>query len=118
MSDPNIETDLWLRPWWERILALLGFSEGEVYNVDDVTGRIEKAFNDVNIPIPMVLNCPGILPDRTVCGARHLDVGEFATKPHHTHACQACGNVWRPAVRYTVGVQFLPGFKNDGIVHP
>jgi len=55
--------------------------------------------------IPMLLWCP-------MCGARHVDRGEFATKPHHTHACQSCGNVWRPAIVATVGVQFLPGFKD------
>ncbi len=58
-----------------------------------------------NKPIPMLLWCPK-------CGARHIDEGEFATKPHHTHACQECGLVWRPALAYTIGVQFLPGFKN------
>lgn len=58
------------------------------------------------IPIPMRLPCPA-------CGAIHLDVDEFATKPHHTHACQECGNVWRPAVVNTVGVKFLPGFRNE-----
>ena len=57
-------------------------------------------------PIPMILTCP-------MCGARHIDKGEFATKPHHTHACQACGMVWRPAIEPTVGVQFLPGFKDE-----
>jgi rubredoxin len=57
-------------------------------------------------PIPMLLWCPS-------CGKRHIDVGEFATKVHHTHACQHCGMVWRPAVVATCGVQFLPGFKND-----
>ena len=57
-------------------------------------------------PIPMRLTCPG-------CGALHIDKGDFAAKPHHTHACQSCGMVWRPAVVATVGVQFLPGFKND-----
>ena len=57
-------------------------------------------------PIPMLLWCPE-------CRARHLDVGEFATRPHHTHACQQCGHVWRPAIVHTVGVQFLPGFKNS-----
>lgn len=56
--------------------------------------------------IPMILRCPS-------CNARHLDVGEFATKPHHTHACQNCGTCWRPAVEPTTGVQFLPGFKNE-----
>lgn len=55
--------------------------------------------------IPMILTCP-------TCGKRHIDVGEFATKPHHTHACQHCGMCWRPAIVPTVGVQFLPGFKN------
>jgi hypothetical protein len=57
-------------------------------------------------PIPLLLWCPA-------CHARHLDEGEFAEKPHHTHACQSCGLAWRPAVAATVGVQFLPGFKND-----
>ncbi|HVY79842.1 MAG TPA: DNA-directed RNA polymerase subunit alpha C-terminal domain-containing protein [Steroidobacteraceae bacterium] len=46
------------------------------------------------------------------CGTLHIDEGEFATKPHHTHACQSCGEVWRPAIVATVGVRFLPGFKN------
>ena len=58
-------------------------------------------------PVPMLLWCPE-------CGERHIDVGEFATKVHHTHACQSCGMVWRPAVAPTVGVQWLPGFKNRG----
>ena len=57
-------------------------------------------------PIPMVLHCPE-------CRARHIDEGDFATKPHHTHSCQSCGLTWRPSVVATVGVQFLPGFKND-----
>lgn len=59
-------------------------------------------------PIPLRLTCPQ-------CGALHVDRGEFATKPHHTHACQECGMVWRPAVVETVGVQFLPGFKDATI---
>ena len=58
-------------------------------------------------PMKLLLWCPD-------CGARHIDVGEFATKLHHTHACQSCGMVWRPAIEPTVGVQWLPGFKNDG----
>lgn len=57
-------------------------------------------------PIPMYLTCPS-------CNARHVDAGEFATKPHHTHSCQTCGLTWRPAVVATVGVQFLPGFKDE-----
>jgi hypothetical protein len=61
--------------------------------------------NAVAIPVHMILHCPE-------CGGRHIDAGEFATKPHHTHACQHCGFVWRPAVVPTVGVQFLPGFRD------
>ncbi len=56
-------------------------------------------------PIPMRIICPR-------CSELHIDEGEFATKPHHTHACQECGEVWRPAIVPTVGVRFLPGFKN------
>jgi len=56
-------------------------------------------------PIPMILHCP-------MCHARHIDEGEFATRPHHTHSCQTCGHCFRPALINTIGVQFLPGFKN------
>ena len=56
--------------------------------------------------VPMRIPCPD-------CGKLHIDEGEFATKAHHTHACQNCGNVWRPAVVNTIGVRFLPGFKNE-----
>lgn len=56
-------------------------------------------------PIPMRLPCPE-------CRKLHVDRGAFATKAHHTHACQFCGHVWRPAVEETVGVRFLPGFKD------
>lgn len=56
-------------------------------------------------PIPMLLWCPE-------CGTRHIDTGEFEDKVHHTHACQSCGMVWRPAIVPTRGVEFLPGFKN------
>ena len=55
--------------------------------------------------VPMLLWCPE-------CTIRHIDEGEFATRVHHTHACQHCGHVWRPAIVPTVGVMFLPGFKN------
>lgn len=55
--------------------------------------------------IPMLLYCPE-------CGGRHIDENEWAGKAHHTHACQHCGMVWRPAIENTLGVQFLPGFKN------
>lgn len=61
--------------------------------------------------IPMLLWCPK-------CGGRHIDRGEFATKDHHTHACQFCGMVWRPAVVPTRGVQFLPEFKDDEMTAP
>jgi hypothetical protein len=56
-------------------------------------------------PLEMIMCCPA-------CLNRHIDEGEWASRPHHTHACQHCGVCWRPAVGPTVGVQFLPGFKD------
>jgi predicted RNA-binding Zn-ribbon protein involved in translation (DUF1610 family) len=67
--------------------------------------RLTRLLNERGAPIPMLLGCPG-------CGKRHVDRGEYATKPHHTHACQECGMCWRPAIVATVGVRFLPGFKD------
>lgn len=74
--------------------------------IDKVTGWYREATEKLDVPVPMRLLCPR-------CGRLHIDEGEFATKPHHAHACQNCGEVWRPAVVATVGVQFLPGFKNE-----
>ncbi len=60
-------------------------------------------------PIPIRLNCPE-------CGELHIDEGRFAKKVHTTHSCQHCGMTWRPAVVPTVGVRFLPGFRDTPIV--
>ncbi len=65
---------------------------------------LEKLHADYTIP--MIINCPE-------CGDRHIDEGEFAEKAHHTHACQSCGFVWRPAKVNTHGVKFLPGYSNE-----
>lgn len=67
--------------------------------------RLERQLDAPEQPVPMIMFCPS-------CSMRHIDEGEWATKPHHTHACQHCGVVWRPAVVNTVGARFLPGFKN------
>lgn len=56
--------------------------------------------------IPMILTCPS-------CGERHIDEKGFEHVAHHTHACQHCGFVWRPAKVNTHGVRFLPGYKNE-----
>ncbi len=47
-----------------------------------------------------------------MCGARHVDKGDFATKPHHTHSCQECGGSFRLQKEATVGVAFIPEFKD------
>lgn len=66
-------------------------------------------------PVEIMIHCP-------VCHTKHVDVGEFKTKLHHTHACQGlledgslCGNVWRPAHVPTRGVDALSGFVNAGV---
>lgn len=56
--------------------------------------------------VALILVCPG-------CGERHVDKGRFAEKPHKVHACQHCGLPWQPALHETVGVRFLPGFKDE-----
>ncbi len=29
------------------------------------------------------------------CSARHIDRGEWSTRPHHKHLCASCGKLWR-----------------------
>jgi rubredoxin len=93
------------------IADMLGIGSSENFvDLQDVIDEIQKQKSQRNspVPVPMYLTCPK-------CNARHIDTGEFATKSHHTHSCQSCGLTWRPAVVPTVGVEFLPGFKNEDI---
>lgn len=76
---------------------------GEVLELPPFLMRTDKGAD--NETIPMILFCPD--------GHRHIDEKNFATVPHHTHACQECGIVWRPAKVNTHGVRFLPGYRND-----
>lgn len=80
-------------------------SAAVVEAADRPRDAVTMSADDMPSPIPLLLWCPG-------CGERHIDGGTFASKPHHTHACQNCGMVWRPSIRPTVGVLFLPGFKD------
>lgn len=49
-------------------------------------------------PVPHILSKPRV---------------KQALARHHTHACQECGIVWKPAKCNTHGVQFLPGYRNE-----
>lgn len=50
--------------------------------------------------IRMLLQCPE-------CFERHIDEGEWVTRPHKVHECQKCGHQFKVCDRPTVGVQFL-----------
>jgi hypothetical protein len=114
-----------LRDEKSRCLALrIDFDKADVVEVVKLwlkdarpvsTGSIGRASAE-EMPIPMRIPCPGTVERdgmQVPCGVLHIDEGEFATKPHHTHACQSCGMVWRPAIVPTVGVRFLPGYKSE-----
>lgn len=93
--------------WLHKADLVLSAIDGDAVNLMKSRWTASGIFHRFgDLPIPMLLWCPE-------CGKRHVDEGEFATKYHHTHACQHCGHVWRPAVAFTVGVQFLPGFKDE-----
>lgn len=66
---------------------------------------LEKGKLGPQYAIPMILTCPS-------CGERHIDEEAFEKVAHHTHACQGCGLIWRPAKVNTHGVWFLPGYTN------
>lgn len=88
----------------------------------DMRVEIARLSNLVRIykpvgPVPLVMYCPA--------GHPHVDEGEWATRPHKTHQCQAnvfgdcmcyhrekckciCGLEWRPAEFATVGVRARP----------
>lgn len=51
-------------------------------------------------PMAALLWCP-------FCNIQHIDEGEWATRPHHTHLCHACGEKWR-VEPYFYGVEAPP----------
>ena len=59
--------------------------------------RVDLLEKRLATPIPMVLMCPN-------CGFNHIDLGEWATRPHRTHLCLNCNAKWRPSNTATVGV--------------
>lgn len=89
-----------------------------VYRVrSENLGLLLKLAQQALAPVAILIHCP-------ICHTKHIDEGAFATKKHHTHACQGfvvddngkrrrCGHVWRPTLVPTVGVEALPGFINE-----
>lgn len=114
ITEPCVLHAEWAREWVNssskveggKVEGLKGRPDPE-HVVEATASPIERPLP----PIPMILWCP-------CCGTRHIDVGVFEHKFHHTHACQHCGMGWRPAIVYTVGVQFLPGFKDGEEIKP
>lgn len=85
-------------------LSIQGLKNSDILRIADTAMECSVPVEEPG-PVSILLWCPS-------CHTRHVDLDEFVTKPHHTHACQGCGMVWRPAIVATVGVQFLPGFKD------
>ena len=95
-----------LRALWDARCGTIASVQARLTEAEGLLASRVMPCPECTEPVPIRLECP-------TCGELHIDEGEFATKPHHTHACQHCGAVWRPAVVATVGVRFLPGFKNE-----
>lgn len=82
--------------------------EGSQINVKVIINWLvihaSAALRKLEEPVPLILECPK-------CGERHIDPPSM--RPHKTHACQNCGFNWAPASQPTIGVEFLPGCKNE-----
>lgn len=53
----------------------------EVQRLRAVAERLTRAY--VAVAPREVMRCPH-------CNAQHIDIGEWASRPHHTHQCQHC----------------------------
>lgn len=93
----------------EKIENMLGAHKDGVYRLearDNLAEIVEFLLDharqsvESTEPIPLILFCPA-------CGHQHIDEGEWATKPHKTHLCEACETDWRPSMKPTVGVRML-----------
>lgn len=71
--------------------------------------RVKLLYEQDNAPgEPRTLFCPS-------CGGQHIDrvdpvTGtDWAARPHHTHLCEFCGELWRPERFNTTGSPITPG---------
>lgn len=85
---------------------VLNTNGGHPIDASEIATLHDAVIEALNAPIPMIIICPS-------CHQRHIDEGEFATRPHRVHACQHCGVLFQVALVPTVGVRFLPGCKNN-----
>lgn len=69
-----------------------------------LAGAEQQRNADVAAPLDMLLFCPR-------CHAQHIDKPDeakgWSNPPHRTHACQACGHLWRQADVFTNGVEAI-----------
>ncbi len=97
----------WFQTYWNRFMEN-DLNTNELVQVPshEIRALLLTRIEILPEPIPMILHCPE-------CAERHIDENGWEIKIHYTHACQNCGLVWRPAIVPTIGVRFLPGFKNE-----
>jgi hypothetical protein len=64
--------------------------------------REGECINQLGELAVIAMSCPA-------CGARHVDEGEWAKRPHHKHLCASCGHIWR-VEPHVFGAAALPSF--------
>lgn len=96
------------------VLALLGSPEPKPF--DPIIRPVRRREDGSDAEYPYDDNDPGVDVDADppviediitrcpTCRVRHIDAGEWKTRPHRTHLCLECGETWRPSESYTRGV--------------
>jgi len=70
-------------------------------------GKVEFELSMISVQLRSVLRI--VKPKRLKltcpkCHHPHVDAGEWATRLHRKHLCEACDHVWQPSGEWTVGV--------------
>lgn len=79
--------------WWGCVGRITEIAPDHVFA--NCGGNI-VLFAKSDTAVVLKLNCPE-------CGVKHVDRGEWETRPHKTHLCEACGHLWKPRPFPTVG---------------
>lgn len=116
MKQVEFESLMALATRWEATVELReGTKQGKEYETDPIVGAALELRDELakltlrdKPMLELLIYCPR-------CLKQHIDEGDFATKPHKTHACQFCGLGFRASKEPSVGVQFFSGWKNTGV---
>lgn len=99
------------QPWNEQQHYQVRLAIGRVVSG---TGLTASPFDTERVtPVPTLINCPACMTPHIDRDERATGGLDWTTRPHVSHSCAACKNVWKPYQYPTIGASAESLFRLD-----